>query len=291
VQYRSVYGRYFTALRIRLIQGRLLDDHDRANTTFSVLVNQTLARKYWPNQNPIGKMILLSPPENLIPPELIPKGYQVQTFTVVGVVGDAHYGGLGQAPEPVVYGSILQHDASTNPSFTVRTDRDPVSLVSSIRGILAQIDKDLPLADVASMEEMMSESVAQPRLETVLFAIFGGLAMLLAAVGIYGVMSYSVSQRTAEIGVRLALGADRGNVLALICKQGLRLAAIGLSGGVLLALGVTRLMATLLFGVSPTDPLTFVTIVILLALVALLACYVPARRATKVDPMVALRYE
>jgi putative ABC transport system permease protein len=173
----------------------------------------------------------------------------------------------------------------------VRSDGDPKALVSSIRSALAQIDKSLPMANVVTMEEIMSTSMAQPRLEAVLLGLFGGLAMLLAAVGIYGVMSYSVSQRTGEIGIRMALGANHGAILKMICTQGLLLIAVGLAGGLALALAVTRLMSNVLFGVSPTDPLTFFIIVVLLALVALLACYVPARRATRVDPLVALRNE
>ena len=291
-KYRSVDGRYFAALRIRLIQGRLLDEHDQPKTMPVVLVNETLARKYWPDSDAIGKKILLEPPRNLIPPALIPPGAPPETpYTVVGVVGDAHYGTLDQKPEPLVYASILQGDASTTPFFVVRTNGDPTALVASIRNVLAGIDKNLPMAAVLTMDQIMSTSIAQPRLEAVLLGTFGGLAMLLAAIGIYGVMSYSVSQRTSEIGVRMALGADRGDVLALVCKQGLRLAAIGLAAGLVLALFATRLMSKILFGVSPTDPMTFAAIIVLLALVALFACYVPARRATKVDPMVALRYE
>jgi putative ABC transport system permease protein len=215
----------------------------------------------------------------------------VPQFTIVGVVSDARYGGLDKAPKPAVYASVLQHDYSNNPSFTVRVDGDPKTLVPAIRNVLAQLDKSLPMARIFTMEELMSTSVAQPRLEAILLGLFGGLAMVLAAIGIYGVMSYSVTQRTSEIGIRMALGADRFSVLRMVMGQGLRLAAIGLAIGLALALAVTRVMSKVLFGVSPTDPLTFATIVVLLTLVALLACYIPARRATKVDPMVALRYE
>jgi putative ABC transport system permease protein len=291
VNYRVVSGRYFNALNIRLIKGRFLDDHDQATSPYVVVVNEAFAHKYWPGQDPIGKMLQMNPPESLIPKELIPPGAQIQTFTVVGVVGNAHYEGLDQAPEPLVYGSVFQHDFLMHSSFVVRSELGSTTLVPSIRSVISQLDKDLPVNDIITMDEIMSTSVAQPRLETILLGIFGGLAMLLAAVGIYGVMSYSVSERTGEIGVRMALGADRGDVLALVCKQGLRLAAIGLAAGLVLALLATRLMSKILFGVSPTDPVTFAAIIVLLALVALLACYVPARRATKVDPMVALRYE
>ncbi|HEY6253191.1 MAG TPA: ABC transporter permease [Candidatus Angelobacter sp.] len=291
IQYRPVAGDYFKTLGIRLLKGRLLDESDQANTALSVVVNQTLAQKFWPGQDPIGKLVLLSPPENLIPSNLLPPGYHVPKFTVVGVVADAHYGSLDSEAVPVAYASIRQHDYSMSPSFVVQTDGDPRALISSVRSALAQVDKTLPMADVTTMDEIMSASVAQPRLEAVLLGLFGALAMLLAAVGIYGVMSYSVSERTGEIGIRVALGANPGNILRMVCKQGLTLTGIGLAAGLGLALGLTRLMSKVLFGVSPTDPLTFVVIAVLLAMIALLACWVPARRATKVDPLVALRYE
>jgi putative ABC transport system permease protein len=291
VQYRSVYGNPFSALRIRLIKGRFLDEHDQPKSTLAVMVNEALVRKYWPNEDPIGKTVLLTPPENLIPPELLPRGVHVPKLSVVGVVADVHYGRLNEEPRPLVYGSILQNDYSAGPAFTVRVKGEPAAIVTAVRTALAQIDKNVPIANVSTMDDIMSTSIAQPRLETVLLGIFGGLAMLLAAVGIYGVMSYSVTQRTSEIGVRMALGASRSQVLLLICKQGLRLATIGLAAGLVLAFGVTRLMSKILFGVSPTDPLTFASIIAILAAVALLACYIPARRATRVDPILALRHE
>jgi putative ABC transport system permease protein len=291
VQYRAVSGHYFSALSVPLLKGRLLDENDQAKGPLSVVVNAALARKFWPGQDAIGKTILLTPPESLIPRELLPPGFHPPQYKVVGVVADVRYGGLDQAPQPAVYGSILQGDYNPGPGIAVRSDGDPMALVPSIRSVLKAVDKNVPMADVATMDELMAQSVAQPRLETILLGIFGGLAALLAAVGIYGVISYSVNQRTSEIGIRMALGAGRANVLALVLANGLRLAALGLALGLALAYIVTRLMSKILFEVSPTDPATFATIALLLGLVALLACYIPARRATKVDPMVALRYE
>jgi predicted permease len=295
VQYRAVAGHYFQALGIRLMKGRLLNEHDQPQSASSVVVNEALVRRFWPGQDPIGKSVLLNPPENLIPPEEIPAGRHVRPFVVVGVVADVRYGGLDQPAEPAVYGSILQNDYSLEPFLTVRAEGDPTKLVSSIRSELAQFDKTLPLANVATMEEVMSRSVAQPRLEAVLLGLFGGLALVLAAVGIYGVMSYMVTQRTSEIGIRMALGASRSAVMKMVIVQGLQLAAIGLgiglAAGLVLALAMKRVLAKILFGVSSTDPATFIAILALLALVAILACFVPARRATKVDPIIALRYE
>ena len=291
VQFRSVAGDYFGALGIRMLKGRLLDEHDQAGSPPVVVINDALARQFWPGQDPLGKTVLLTPPENLIPAGQAPPGFHVPKLTVVGVVGDAHYGGLGQDPAPVVYGSVFQQDYSSDPFFTVRTAGDQEGLVSSIRHEVAQIDKDMPITNIATMDEVIADSVAQPRLEAILLGSFGGLALLLAAIGIYGVMSYSVSRRTSEIGIRMALGASRWDVLAMICAHGLRLTAIGLAAGLALAFGLTRLMSAVLFSVSPTDPLTFISVALLLALVAFLACYIPARRATRVDPLVALRYE
>jgi putative ABC transport system permease protein len=290
-RYRAVSGHYFQALGIRLIKGRLLDEHDQAGRAPAIVVSESLVRKFWPNQDVIGKQALLSPPENLIPKELIPPGAHIPVFTVVGVVGDVHYDSLDHEPPPAVYGSVFQHDYVSSPRFAVATEGDPRALILSIRNVLSELDPNLPLAAPFTMEQIISESTAQPWLDTILLGLFGGLAMLLAAVGIFGVMSYSVSQRTSEIGIRMALGAGRGDVLIMVCKQGLLLAAIGLLAGLALAFALTRLISKILFGISPTDPLTFAAIVVVLGLVALLACYIPARRATRVDPMVALRYE
>jgi putative ABC transport system permease protein len=295
IQYRAVAGHYFSALGIRLLKGRLLDEHDQPNSAYSVVVNETLAHRFWPGLDAIGQSVLLTPPESLIPAAEIPPGFHFQHFTVVGVIADVRYGSLDKPPEPAVYASILQHDYSLHPSITVRTNGNPKDLVNSIRAELARIDKTLPMANIATMEEVRSQSVAQPRLEAILLGMFGALALVLAAVGIYGVMSYTVTQRTSEIGIRMALGASRSAVLQMVIAQGVRLAAIGLAiglaGGMVLATLAKSMLAKVLFGVSTTDPLTFVVVAGLLALVALLACYVPARRATRVDPMVALRYE
>jgi len=291
VQYRAVDGHFFKAMGVRAVKGRLLDEHDQSTAPLSVVVNETLARRFWPNQDAIGKVVLLTPPENLIPKDQVPPGFHPPQFTVVGVVPDVRYGGLDQAAEPAVYASIRQHDYSTNPSFVVRTTGDPKALIHVIHNELAQVDKNLAMAAVFTMDEIMAQSVAQPRLEAIMLGLFGGLAMLLAAVGIYGVMSYMVTQRISEIGIRMALGASRSTVLQMVISQGAKLAIVGLAIGVVLAFGVTRVMTKVLFGVSPTDPVVFAGILALLAIVALLACYIPARRATKVDPMVALRHE
>ena len=294
-QYRAITGHYFEAMGIRLLKGRLLNEHDQANSALSVVVNESLARRFWPDGDPLGKTVLLTPPQSLIPPDEIPAGFRVHSFTVVGVVADAHYGSLDQAPQPLVYASVLQNDYTSSPFITVHTEGDPMPLVNSIRSELAQFDSSLPMSNIALMDEVMSQSVAQPRLEAILLAMFGALAMLLAAVGIYGVMSYTVTQRTSEFGIRMALGASRSTVLKMVVAGGLRLTAFGLAAGLAtgmaLAFTVKRVLAKVLFGVSTTDPATFVLVAGLLMLVALLACYIPARRATKVDPMIALRYE
>jgi putative ABC transport system permease protein len=292
IQYTAVFGHYFEALQIPLIKGRFLNDHDRANSPRVVVVNQTLAQKYWPNQDPIGKTVLLTPPEDLLRATgLLPPAYHPPQFSVVGVAGDVHYGGMDNNPAPLVYAPVLQNDYSTAPKFTVRTDRDPRLLTASIREVLKQVDGNLPMANVRTMDEIISTSVAQPRLEAILLGAFGGLALLLASVGIYGVLAYSVSQRTSEIGIRMALGASRASVLRMVLGQGLRMTAMGLAIGLVLALALTRVMSGILFGISPTDPATFLAILFLLAAIAVFACYLPARRATRVDPMVALRYE
>ncbi len=291
VQYRSVAGDYFAAMGIRLVKGRLFGEADQQGAPPVVVINEALARRYWPGGDPIGKVILLNPPESLMPPGLLPAGYHIPLLTVVGVVGDAHYGRLDQGAVPVVYASYLQHNYVTGMFIAVRAHIDPKALVPSIRSELAQLDKNLPMARILTMDEIMSSSVAKPRLQTVLLGIFGALAMVLAGVGIYGVMSYSVSQRRHEIGVRMALGAERRDVLKLVVGQGMALTGVGVALGLAGAIALTRFISSLLYGVKPTDPPTFIAVSVLLTGVALLATYIPARRAAKVDPMVALRYE
>jgi putative ABC transport system permease protein len=291
IQYRAVNGDFFRAMGIRAVTGRSFTAADGRNAPPVAVVNSTFARRFWPNQDAVSKQLSPVPPKNLLPPNLIPADYKVLWFTVVGVVDDARYGGLAHQAEPTVYAPMTQGDWSTSMSIAVRTSVDPLTLVAPIRRELAQLDNTLPLADVSTMDDIVSSSVAQPKLESVLLALFAGLALLLAGVGIYGVLSYSVTQRTHEIGIRMAVGADKSRVLRMVVRDGLRLAAIGLAIGVALALLATRLLSGMLFGVSPTDPATYVAISVILICIAVLASYIPARRATNVDPMTALRTE
>jgi ABC-type antimicrobial peptide transport system permease subunit len=211
-------------------------------------------------------------------------------MTVVGVVGDVKYSGLDAAPEPTYY--LPFHQNTWNGQYVVvRAATDPRSLATAIRGVVASLDKDIPVALMKTMDELMIESVAPPRFRTTLVALFAVVGVLLAAIGIYGVMSYAVAERTHELGVRIALGADRASVLRLVLGESVALAAIGIAVGLVGAFGATRLIQSLLFGVTTTDAVTFVGISTLLAVTALVASYVPARRAMRVDPMIALRYE
>jgi putative ABC transport system permease protein len=291
VQYRSVDGEYFRALGIPLVRGRVFSDADGSKSPLVAIVSRALAERFWPNQDPIGKIIWMAPPENLLPPGALPKGYHIPRQTVVGVVDDVRYGSLDKEGLPVVYEPMAQGDYFLSMRVAVRTQGDPNAMAPSVRTALSEIDKNQPMADVRTMEEVWTDSITQPRLETLLLGVFSALGLALAAVGIYGVMSYSVAQHTHEIGVRMALGAEKSAVLSMVIGQGMKLALIGGCAGVVGALGVTRLMASLLYGVKPTDPVTFAAVSGVLFGVALLACYVPARRATKVDPMVALRHE
>jgi predicted permease len=269
---------YFSAMGIPLLAGRTFTDHDNAASARVVLINETLARTFWPNENPIGQRITM---KDWGPP---------LTGEIVGVVGDVKGNGLDATVGPMLYWPYTQFGQIFN-TMVVRTDGDPVGLTAAVKDRIWSVDKDQPVSRVQAMDQVLSDSVARRRLYVVLLGVFASVALLLAAAGIYGVVSYSGTQRTREIGIRVALGAERVDVLWLIVAQAAKLALLGELLGISLALGLTRLMASLLFGPSSADPFTFASVAILLSAVALAACCIPARRAMRVDPMVALRYE
>ncbi|PYU67818.1 MAG: hypothetical protein DMG49_17750 [Acidobacteria bacterium] len=274
---------YFRALGVPLVKGRYFTAANRADSAKVAIVNQTLAQHYWPNENPVGKRLKTGGPERPNNPWM----------EVVGMVGDIKYSGLDAAPEMELY-EPYQQAAWPSMYLVVRTSselRNPATLASAVQNAVWSLDKDLPVAHIRTMERLLSESVEQPRFRTVLLEIFALIALSLATVGIYGMLAYSVSQRRHEIGIRMAMGAKRSDVLWLVVGQGMLLTFSGVAIGIAGAFVLTRFLSTLLYRVRPTDPATFVLVPLLLAFVALLACYVPARRATRVDPMVALRYE
>ncbi|HKQ76172.1 MAG TPA: ABC transporter permease [Blastocatellia bacterium] len=277
--YETISPNYFRALRARMVAGREFDDRDDSRSPAVAIINETLARRYFAGEDPIGKrlsIVYLS---------------QRVALEIVGVANDMKQGELGAPVIPQIYAPYLQRPWFSS-AIVIRAAHNDLSAVKNDaqRAIWA-IDRDQASTQIQTAEEALNGSLAEPRLYTVLLGAFASLALILAAVGIYGVMSYTVTERTREIGVRMALGAQAGNVLKLVIGHGMALALIGVALGSGAAFALTRLMSGLLFGVSPTDPLTFVVIALLLSAVALLACYIPARRAAKVDPMVALRWE
>jgi putative ABC transport system permease protein len=297
VQYRQVSPDYFGTLSIPVLEGRGFSEHDTHLTLPVAVINETLARRFFADVDPIGKKLYLGPPEELVPAGILPPGFRFLHFTIVGVVGDVRHNGLNQPLAPEIYTLHEQElagnfaDPSATMSLAVRTRTEPTSLIGAIRREVLGLDREQPIDAVATMDELLSTSLSQARFSTLLLAIFAGVALVLAAVGIYGVMAYTVAQRTHEIGIRMALGAQASNVLALVIRQGLLLALAGTIIGLAGALGLTRVMTSLLYEVSPTDPLTFATDAVILIVVCLLASFIPARRAMKVDPLVALRYE
>lgn len=297
VQYRQVSPHYFDTLGISIIKGRSFNELDTRDTLPVAMINETAAKAFFAEADPIGKRLYLGPPEQLVPPGILPPGFKFPHFTIIGVIGDVRHNGFSQPLAQEVYTLHEQELASKfgNPStwmyLAVRTAGEPSSLVGAIRHEVQEIDREQPLADIATMEELVATSLSQSRFSTLLLGIFAGVALILAAVGIYGVMAYSVAQRIHEIGIRVALGAQAGDVVRLVIKQGLMLTIAGVATGIGAALIATRVMTSLLYEVTPTDPLTFAIIPIVLTGVALAASFVPARRATKVDPMIALRCE
>jgi predicted permease len=263
---------------IPLVRGRDFNDQDTLNSTLAVVVSEKTANHYWPNQDPIGKRLKTGATTADTP-----------WRTVIGVVKDVRQNDFIAEPKMQMYLDYRQLQSLMPNALVVRTATDPLSLASSVRNAIWSVDKDQPVSNIDSMENIVAGAMARQRFSMLLLAIFAGLALVLAAVGIYGVMSYAVAQQTREIGIRIALGAKRSDVLMMTVKQGLKLVGSGLVGGLAIAFVLTRVMTSLLFGISATDPVTFVAIGVVFIAVALLATYLPALRATRIDPMIALR--
>jgi putative ABC transport system permease protein len=264
-----------------LLKGRFFNEQDNADSLPVVIIDETLAERYWPNEDPIGKRMA---------DYFDRKNGQPRLREVVGVVGHTKSYGLDGRSKVQYYFPYSQR-SQQSVYLTVRTTSDPLSLVAAVRSAVSSVDSDQPLYNIKTMDEVLSNSMAPQRFSTWMLGIFAAIAMVLAATGIYGVMSYSVSQRTHEIGIRMALGASRGDVLKMVTGRGMVLTSIGVVIGLGAAFGVTQWMSSLLFGVTATDVVTFVSIPLILVIVALVACFIPARRATKIDPIQALRYE
>jgi putative ABC transport system permease protein len=271
---------YIATLGIPLLRGRTFTDQDNEKAPLAGLINAMVARRFFPNEDPIGKRFMFGHPAS----------DPAKWYTIVGVVSDTRLYGLANPARLEVYLSFRQNPRNSM-ALVVRSGADPASLTSEVRDAVQSIDKDQPVFAVSTMEELVRNSVATRRITLVLLGLFSGLALVLGAIGIYGVISYSVAQRTHEIGIRMALGAPRSDVFRLVVGEGLKLAGVGIAIGIAASFGLARLMSSLLYGISATDFETFMGVAVLLALVTLLACYIPARRAMRVDPTVALRYE
>jgi putative ABC transport system permease protein len=279
---RSVTAEYFQAIKIPLRTGRYFTEQDQRGGTGVAIINETFAASYFPREDPIGRRLThIGANQNEGDPE---------QWEIVGVIGDVHHSSLTKPATPELYLPFQQNSWSWG-NFLVRTTNEPTSLTRSFTNEIQSGDRTVPVTNVQPLTQAISDTVAQARFYTFLFALFGATGLILTVTGIYSVISYTVSQRTQEVGIRMALGAQTRDVLRLIVGQGMATALIGVAIGLAGAFGLTRLMTSLLFGVTATDPLTFVAIPVLLTGVAVAACFVPARRAAKVDPMVALRYE
>jgi putative ABC transport system permease protein len=279
--YRAITVGYFRAIGIRLLKGREFTERDSADAPDAVIVNEELARRSWPGEDPIGKRLQV--------------GTELTRWRqVVGVVGNARLSGLEAKVDPAIYVPFPQNswpNALRNSFIVLRATTDPQSLIPAIRRELRSVDPTFPITQIRTMDEIVGDSLSQRRFNTALLALFAFVAVALAAVGIYGVMSYAVSQRTREMGIRMALGAEQSDITKLVTSNGARLAALGIAIGVVAAAISSRLMSSLLFGITATDPMTFVFTALLLAAVTLLASYIPSRRAARTDPIAALRYD
>jgi len=277
---RTISPDYFRTLQIPLRSGRLLDERDNENAPRAVVVSESLARKYFPGEDPVGKRITFGDPQ----------ASDVIWLNVVGIVGDVHQSGLDEEPYAQVYRSYRQ-SPRRGLTVIVRTAGAPLGMLDVLRSQVRALDPQQPLYNARTAEQVLDESISRPRFNMLLVTILAAVAMILATVGIYGVISYMVTQRTHEIGIRMALGARPLDVFRMVLRQGLLIALLGVGGGLVASFALTRLLSSLLYDVRPTDLVTFASVSILLTAVVLLACYIPARRATRVDPMVALRYE
>jgi putative ABC transport system permease protein len=278
---RDVTSNYFATMRIPLLQGRDFDGRETLKSTPVVIINEALARQFFPGESPLGKHIK---------PGISAGADEPLMREIVGVIGNVKFTDLTTEfmPESYIPSAQLPFGSMT---LVARSTQDPHSVAQMITGTVQSMDSDMPTYSSKTVEEYLDGTLSVPRFNTALLAIFSGLAMLLTAVGLYGVISYSVAQRTHEIGIRMALGAKPKDMLRLIVGQGLRLGLIGVGIGFAIALGLTHFLSSLLFGVTATDPLSFASVIFLLLVVVLLACYVPARRAMRVDPVIALRHE
>jgi putative ABC transport system permease protein len=284
---------YLPAIVARLRQGRFFSPLDSQTAAGVAIINETLARQFFPNEDPVGKSVWMRPPLALVPPQLRKADTLPPWRTIVGVIADMKDQAINRPVFPTVFAPYAQYrnEGWGETIFAVRTTGDPLAATGMIRDQIHSLLPNQPISEVASMEQLLARSLSRARFSMLLLTIFAALALVLATVGIYGVMAYAVAQRTREIGVRLALGAQPRDVLSMVLVGGGKLAAVGLVIGLVGSLGVSYLLRSQLYGVSSSDPATYVVVAALLGLVALAACYLPARRATRVDPLIALRYE
>ncbi|HEY6803033.1 MAG TPA: ABC transporter permease [Pyrinomonadaceae bacterium] len=281
MDYQVVSHDYFSTLQIPVLRGRGFTEQDNASAPHVIVISETMAKRYWPNEDPVGKRMAIGESSK-----------DTSWRTIIGVVGDVRHASLTDLPVPTGYIDFRQDlESWSRMGFVIKTQTDPSALISSVRSSLVSVDPQQPVYAVDPMEKLLSSSVAPRKFVMTLIGSLAVVALALAIVGIYGVISFSVNERTREIGIRMALGAKRRDVLKMILSQGMRVAGLGIVIGLAIAFGVTRLLTSLLFEVSATDPTTFVLVAATLGVVAVMACYLPARRATKVDPLIALKEE
>ena len=295
-QFGIVSSGYFSTLRIPLLRGRLLSEQDGPANIPVAVINQTAAKRFWENDDPIGRTIQLGPPEHLVE-GAIPPGFRFPRVQIVGVVGDVKFDSLDQRVEPQVYANFAQSAASNGPvlwgalRIAVRCEQDPVTMASAVRSAVWSVNKDQPMSSISTIDDLCSRSIDQPRMASTLMGLLAGLAVVLAAVGIYGVISYSVGERKREIGIRIAVGADGRTIFRLVVGRVMTFVLGGIIVGIGGALALTRFLETMLYGMAPRDPIVIAGVSLLLAGTALLASWLPARRATRIDPMIVLRAE